>query len=87
MADILENFFVMLHTQFKKPVKIVRSNNGTEFMCLKNYFEENGFYIKYLLLELCNKMDWNISTAIYLMWHVPYGSKLICRLNFGVNVS
>ena len=32
----------MTHKQFGKHVKIVRSNNGTEFTCLGSYFREHG---------------------------------------------
>lgn len=42
VKNILNNFFVMAHTQFNEHVKIVRSDNGTKYVCLKNYFEEKG---------------------------------------------
>lgn len=35
----------MVQTQFNRVVKIVRSDNGTEFMCLKNFYEENENFI------------------------------------------
>ena len=38
----VHNFFAMTERQFGKQVKIVRSDNGTEFFRLKLYFKENG---------------------------------------------
>lgn len=32
----------MAHTQFHKTVKIMRTDHVTEFVCLKNHFEEKG---------------------------------------------
>ena len=32
----------MAEKQFSKEVKIVRSDNGTEFMCMSRFFRENG---------------------------------------------
>lgn len=82
VANILKNFLAMLHTQFNNNVKIMRSDNGTEFVCLKNYFEEKGIYIKPQLLVLHSRIgEWNINIAIFLMWHVLCNSKLVCRLN------
>ena len=39
---VLQNFCTMTHKQFGKQVKIVRSDNGTEFTCLGSYFREHG---------------------------------------------
>ena len=41
VACVLKNFIVMVRRQFEKNVKIVRSDNGTEFMCLTKYFVEH----------------------------------------------
>ena len=38
VSQILENFFAMTNRQFHKWVKIVRSDNGIKFTCMKNYF-------------------------------------------------
>ncbi|KAJ8633298.1 hypothetical protein MRB53_026634 [Persea americana] len=38
----LRDFITMISRQFEKNVKIVRSDNGTEFTCLKGYFAEHG---------------------------------------------
>lgn len=34
----LQFFFAMVHRQFDKRVKVVRSDNRTKFMCMKSYF-------------------------------------------------
>ena len=39
---VLQNYMKMTVKQFGKEVKVVRSDNGTEFMCLSNYFREQG---------------------------------------------
>ena len=39
---VLQNFRKMTEKQFGKSVKMVRSDNGTEFMCLSQFFKENG---------------------------------------------
>ena len=38
----IQNFFAMVHRQFNKHVKIMRSDNETEFTCLDDYFVEKG---------------------------------------------
>ena len=38
VRTILTNFCSMASTQFSKTVKTVRSDNGTEFMCLRRFF-------------------------------------------------
>ncbi|KAG7578454.1 Retrotransposon gag domain [Arabidopsis thaliana x Arabidopsis arenosa] len=38
----LKNFFKMVERQFEKKVKVVRSDNGGEFMGLRTYFLEEG---------------------------------------------
>ncbi|CAA7047384.1 unnamed protein product [Microthlaspi erraticum] len=42
VSKVLKNFFVYAEKQFGKTVKMVRSDNGTEFMCLSSYFREKG---------------------------------------------
>ena len=42
VGSILKKFMSMIQWQFQKDVKIVRSDNGSEFMCLKEYFDEIG---------------------------------------------
>ena len=42
VSQTLENLFAMIDRQFNKWVKIVRSNNGTEFTYMKSYFLAHG---------------------------------------------
>lgn len=46
MKTILPNFCKMVHSQFGKLVKIIRSDNGTKFMCLSKYLLRKGNFIK-----------------------------------------
>jgi len=36
------NFIALVERQFNRQVKTVRSDNGTEFICLDNYFHKHG---------------------------------------------
>ena len=42
VACVLKNFIVIVRRKFEKYMKIVRSDNGIEFMCLTKYFVEHG---------------------------------------------
>ena len=42
VAQTLKNFFAVVTRQFNKHVKIVRSDNETEFTCMKNHSLGNG---------------------------------------------
>ncbi|XP_010436367.1 PREDICTED: uncharacterized protein LOC104720097 [Camelina sativa] len=42
VADVLKNFLAFVHRQFNKQVKIVRSDNVTEFLCLRKFFDSQG---------------------------------------------
>jgi hypothetical protein len=42
VSRTLIDFFALVERQFDKRVKMIRSDNGTEFICLKNYFREHG---------------------------------------------
>jgi len=42
MSQTMKVFFSMVERQCNKQVKIVRTDNGTKFTYLKNYFLENG---------------------------------------------
>ena len=44
-TDVLDHFtrfLALAHRQFNAKIKTVRSDNGTEFFCMKNYFTEHG---------------------------------------------
>lgn len=42
VMQTLQNFFVKVERQFAKRVKIMRSDNGTEFTCMKAYLNKEG---------------------------------------------
>jgi hypothetical protein len=39
---MLHSFFALVERQFNKQVKIFRSDNGTEFTCMRRYFLDHG---------------------------------------------
>ena len=39
---MFHNFVSMIKRQFNQDINVVRSDNGTEFNCLKDYFFDNG---------------------------------------------
>lgn len=41
VAGVLKDFFAVVKTQFNKTIKVIRSDNGTKFVCLKPYFVIN----------------------------------------------
>ena len=42
VQNVLKHFIQYADRQFNKPVRMVRSDNGTEFMVLTSYFKDNG---------------------------------------------
>lgn len=42
VSTVLKNFVAWVFRQFDKKVKTVRTDNGTEFTCMRSYFAENG---------------------------------------------
>lgn len=42
VSRTIQNFLALIHRQFGGVVKIIRSDNGTEFTCLDKYFVESG---------------------------------------------
>lgn len=42
VSQTLLNFFALIKRQFDKQIKIFRSDNGMEFICMKHYFHEHG---------------------------------------------
>ena len=42
VSRTLLNFFALVERQYNKQVKMFRSDNGTEFNCMKNYFLDHG---------------------------------------------
>ncbi|KAG7578912.1 Integrase catalytic core [Arabidopsis thaliana x Arabidopsis arenosa] len=42
VSQRIRDFLAMIERQFNKRVKSIRSDNGTEFMCLTRFFQEQG---------------------------------------------
>lgn len=42
VRKVLQNFCTYAEKQFGKQVRVVRSDNGSEFMCLSSYFRDSG---------------------------------------------
>ena len=42
MKHVLPNFVALINRQFGRELKMVKSDNGTEFVCLSKYFAERG---------------------------------------------
>lgn len=56
VAQTLKQFFSLVRIEFDKQVKVISTDNGTEFMCLKSYFFWNmAFYIKYMWFMHCKR--------------------------------
>lgn len=36
-----QSLIIFAHTQFYATIKTIRTNNGSEFLCMKNYFQSN----------------------------------------------
>lgn len=62
----LKRIFSMLTTQLHKNIKVVQSDNWTEFVCLKSYFLENGMLHQKTTTVTLNKMDkWSASIIVF----------------------
>lgn len=55
----------MVKAQYHKPVKVVRSDNGTEFVYLKTYFLKNGMIYQITIAGTPQKMDGGAQTSPY----------------------
>ena len=42
VGSLIKNFCAMAKTQFNKQVKVIRSDNGQEFLCLRDYYAQMG---------------------------------------------
>ena len=62
----VKDFFAMVERQFQKKIKIVRSDNGIEFACLKSFFHEHGVIFQTSVLAHLNRMDeWRENISIF----------------------
>lgn len=78
-TKILINFFKMVKNQYGQPVKILRSDNGREFLSrwpLNDFLCDNGITIRLRVRIVRSKMvELNRNIDICLMWHVLYDFK------------
>lgn len=70
----------MVSSQFNKHVKIIRSDNGTEFVCLKNYFTQHGIQYQTSCtgtpqqngrVERKHRHIFNVARALRFQTHLP----------------
>ena len=62
VKNLMIKFFNMVKTQFGKQVKVVQSDNGTEFLSgvMTEYYGENGILYRISNVDSPNKMEgWN----------------------------
>ena len=88
-SNLLQDFVVMVKTQFGKDVKIIRSDNGLEFLSglMQQFYNNEGFYIKQAVSRLLNKMGGlRENTDIFSMLLELSASMHIYHLIFGGNV-
>lgn len=66
VAASLQKICAMVSRQFNKDVRVVRSDNGSEFMCLKPFFEKEGIFHQTSCVARLSKMGmWNVSIDTY----------------------
>ena len=67
--SIFQHFHKIACTQFWAVVKILRSDNGGEYIDsgLGAYFSSRGLFTKTLALTLLNRMEWQ-NTRIAIFW-------------------
>lgn len=74
------NFLAMVERKYNKQVKIIRSDNGTEFTCMENYFLEHviifqnsctGTPQQNSRVEKKHKHTLNIARALRFQGHLP----------------
>lgn len=58
VGALIKEFYNLIKTQFSKKIKVLRSDNGFQFVNvdLKHVFSENGIVIKPLVYICLNKM-------------------------------
>ncbi|KAK2405521.1 putative mitochondrial protein [Trifolium repens] len=80
VSRTLMNFFTMIERQYNKQVKIFRSDNGTEFTCMKNYFLDHGIIFQSSCIgtpqqngrvERKHRHILNVARALRFQGHLP----------------
>ena len=52
VSQTIRQFISMVEKQFETSVKTVKSDNGTEFVCLTNYFRDKGIHDAAIQIEV-----------------------------------
>ncbi|CAA7012886.1 unnamed protein product [Microthlaspi erraticum] len=80
VANTIEKFCAMVDRQFDKKIRIVRSDNGLEFMCLKHFFAKEGMLHQTSCVytpqqngrvERKHRHILNVSRSIMFQAHIP----------------
>ncbi|RVW23421.1 Retrovirus-related Pol polyprotein from transposon RE2 [Vitis vinifera] len=92
VCSVLKKFMAMIQRQFHKDVKIVRSDNGREFMCLKEYFDDIGIVHQTSCVgtpqqngrvERKHRHILNVARALRFQAHLPLEFRGECILTAG----
>ena len=92
VGSVLKKFMAMIQRQFHKDVKIVRSDNGREFMCLKEYFDDIGIVHQTSCVgtpqqngrvERKHRHILNVARALRFQAHLPLEFRGECILTAG----
>lgn len=92
VGKIIEIFFAMASTQFNKKVKRVCSDNGTEFTCLRKFFEKQGTLYESSCVgtpqqngrvERKHRHILNVAQALRFQAHLPFEFWGECILTAG----
>lgn len=73
--SVFKFFYAHVQTQFSANIKILRSDNGGEYMShlFQEFLQTNGIILKDLVLQPHNKMGWlKERTVIFLMLFEPF---------------
>lgn len=91
-ASTLKTFIAMVERQFDKKLKIIRSDNGTEFLCLTDYFKLHGIMHetscvgtpqKNGRVECKHRHILNVARALRFEAHLPIEFRSFCVLTAG----
>lgn len=96
VPGLIKNYFAMIKRQLNKYVKVVRSDNGKEFTCLKEYFAEIGIIHQMTCVgtsqqngkvERKHRHILNVARALMFQAHLPinFWGKYILAAGYLIN--
>lgn len=96
LKKIFFDYFTLVHRQFNKWVKIVRSDNDTEFMRMKEYFHSIGLFYQKLCVgppqqnwrvERKHRHTLNVGRALMFQAniHVDFWDESVLSVAFLIN--